>query len=307
MVYGSFQYDNRRDHRDYLDEEEEAFVVIHKGRDDGSDAADDADDDEESNNIMIATANSTRFKVAYIPFLLLMVVLSCIMLGIDFGFGTITFSSLLLSSSPSSSLSLSLSSSAYNNNNIDEAAISSTQQLDSVAIATNDNIGRCQTTGSYSSVVTFNYGDPLHFGTTYWGLSFNANSYSKPTLNPDRCYWENSQYHNEQCPPYDGSGVNTFHFVDAWQQCAEACNKDESCITYTAKTNHHYSRPFHCDRHYSYTCYLHDHFKCNKAGTGVAASDIHVDDIKKDDDRGYGVWSGFCRSQDCTKSGTGVK
>eukprot|EP00751_Fragilariopsis_kerguelensis_P023844 CAMPEP_0170858488 /NCGR_PEP_ID=MMETSP0734-20130129/16042_1 /TAXON_ID=186038 /ORGANISM="Fragilariopsis kerguelensis, Strain L26-C5" /LENGTH=199 /DNA_ID=CAMNT_0011231175 /DNA_START=68 /DNA_END=668 /DNA_ORIENTATION=+ len=144
MVYGSFKYDNRRDNRD----DEEALGTIEKGCDDGNDAGGADEEEEEANDIIIATADSTWFTLAYLPFLLLMVVLSCFMLGIYFSIGTTTFSSWLLSSSSSSSLlssSLSLGlSSSYNsnnnNNNIDESVILSTQDLDGVAIATHNNI-----------------------------------------------------------------------------------------------------------------------------------------------------------------------
>merc|ERR1719162_912464 len=129
-----------------------------------------------------------------------MVVLSCFMLGIYFSIGTPTFdtfSSWMLSSpsSLSSSLSLGLSSSYNsnsNNNNIDESVISSTQDVDGVAIATHNdidtNIGQCQTTGTYSSVIGYTNGHSIVYNKTYRSLSFNSPSYSKQTFAQEQMF-----------------------------------------------------------------------------------------------------------------------
>mmetsp|Transcript_62831 Transcript_62831/g.70361 ORF Transcript_62831/g.70361 Transcript_62831/m.70361 type:complete len:312 (+) Transcript_62831:130-1065(+) len=295
MVYRSFKYDNRRDHHD---EEEEALGVILKGRDDGNDAADDADEEEEANDIMIATADSTRFKAASIPFLLLLVVLSCFLLGVDFGSGTATFS--LSTSSPSSSslpLSLSSSLSSYNNN-IDESVISSIQDLDSVATThttIDETIGGCRTTGTYSSVNDYKAGGSITFGEPYWGLKMKYSLLSTQTLFPDRCYWHNSKDHNHQCPDSENGQKK---IVEAWQQCAEACNKNERCVTYSARVDFVNSRRFHRDAHYLYTCYLHDRYTCIKDGTGISLHDIEAVNTYMN----IGYWSGLCRLETLQQS-----
>eukprot|EP00751_Fragilariopsis_kerguelensis_P047144 CAMPEP_0171054324 /NCGR_PEP_ID=MMETSP0736-20130129/55040_1 /TAXON_ID=186038 /ORGANISM="Fragilariopsis kerguelensis, Strain L26-C5" /LENGTH=295 /DNA_ID=CAMNT_0011508489 /DNA_START=118 /DNA_END=1002 /DNA_ORIENTATION=- len=284
MVYGSFKYDDRRNYRD---EEEEALGVILKGRDDGNDAADDADEEEEANDIMIATADSTRFKVASIPLLLLLVVLSCFLLGVDFGSGTATFSSWLLSSSSpspssSSSLPLSLSSSLSSYNNNIDALVSSTQDLESVATThttSDENIGRCQTAGTYSSVIDYKKGGSIILGVTYSGLTLKSSLLSTLTFSPDRCYFHRAaNYHNHQCPGSEHGKKQPEKIVEAWQQCAEACNSDERCVTYSARVDFVESRLFHKDAHYLYTCYLHDHYTCTTDGTYI--EDISVRDIE---------------------------
>jgi len=284
MIYGSFKYDNRRDHRN---EEEEAL----------------GDEEEEANDIMLATADSTRFKVASIPLLLLLVVLSCFLLGIDFGSGTATFSSWLLSSSSpspssSSSLPLSLSSSSYNNNNIDESIVSSTQDLESVATThttIDETIGGCRTTGTYSSVNDYKAGGSITFGEPYWGLKMKYSLLSTQTLFPDRCYWHNSKDHNHQCPDSENGQKK---IVEAWQQCAEACNSDERCVTYSARVDFVESRLFHKDAHYLYTCYLHDRYTCIKDGTGISLHDIEAVNTYMN----IGYWSGLCRLETLQQS-----
>mmetsp|Transcript_30230 Transcript_30230/g.33836 ORF Transcript_30230/g.33836 Transcript_30230/m.33836 type:complete len:300 (-) Transcript_30230:216-1115(-) len=299
MVYRSFKYDNRRDHRN---EEEEALGVILKGRDDGNDAADDADEEEEANDIMIATADSTRFKVASIPLLLLLVVLSCFLLGVDFGSGTATFS-LSTSSPSSSSLPLSLSSSSYNNNNIDESIVSSTQDLESVATThttSDENIGRCQTAGTYSSVIDYKKGGSIILGVTYSGLTLKSSLLSTLTFSPDRCYFHHAaNYHNHQCPGSEHGKKQPEKIVEAWQQCAGACNSDERCVTYSARVDFVESRLFHKDAHYLYTCYLHDHYTCTTDGTYI--EDISVRDIEvRNTYLDFGYWSGLCRLDKCS-------
>mmetsp|Transcript_55670 Transcript_55670/g.64268 ORF Transcript_55670/g.64268 Transcript_55670/m.64268 type:complete len:302 (+) Transcript_55670:134-1039(+) len=285
MIYGSFKYDNRRDHRN---EEEEAL----------------GDEEEEANDIMLATADSTRFKVASIPLLLLLVVLSCFLLGIDFGSGTATFSSWLLSSSSpspssSSSLPLSLSSSLSSyNNNIDESVISSIQDLDSVATThttIDETIGGCRTTGTYSSVNDYKAGGSITFGEPYWGLKMKYSLLSTQTLFPDRCYWHNSKDHNHQCPDSENGQKK---IVEAWQQCAEACNKNERCVTYSARVDFVNSRRFHRDAHYLYTCYLHDRYTCIKDGTGISLHDIEAVNTYMN----IGYWSGLCRLETLQQS-----
>mmetsp|Transcript_62833 Transcript_62833/g.70365 ORF Transcript_62833/g.70365 Transcript_62833/m.70365 type:complete len:296 (+) Transcript_62833:130-1017(+) len=279
MIYGSFKYDNRRDHRN---EEEEAL----------------GDEEEEANDIMIATADSTRFKAASIPFLLLLVVLSCFLLGVDFGSGTATFS--LSTSSPSSSslpLSLSSSLSSYNNN-IDESVISSIQDLDSVATThttIDETIGGCRTTGTYSSVNDYKAGGSITFGEPYWGLKMKYSLLSTQTLFPDRCYWHNSKDHNHQCPDSENGQKK---IVEAWQQCAEACNKNERCVTYSARVDFVNSRRFHRDAHYLYTCYLHDRYTCIKDGTGISLHDIEAVNTYMN----IGYWSGLCRLETLQQS-----
>jgi len=279
MIYGSFKYDNRRDHRN---EEEEAL----------------GDEEEEANDIMLATADSTRFKVASIPLLLLLVVLSCFLLGVDFGSGTATFS--LSTSSPSSSslpLSLSSSLSSYNNN-IDESVISSIQDLDSVATThttIDETIGGCRTTGTYSSVNDYKAGGSITFGEPYWGLKMKYSLLSTQTLFPDRCYWHNSKDHNHQCPDSENGQKK---IVEAWQQCAEACNKNERCVTYSARVDFVNSRRFHRDAHYLYTCYLHDRYTCIKDGTGISLHDIEAVNTYMN----IGYWSGLCRLETLQQS-----
>merc|ERR1712238_99438 len=229
--------------------------------------------------------------------------------------GTTTYSSWLLSSSSSSSslsssLSLGLSSSYNsnnNNNNIDESVISSTQDVDGVAIATHNNfdtnIGQCQTTGTYSSVIEYTNGHSIGYKQTYIGLSFNSHSYSHQTFVPDHCNWDNSKYHGNQCPESEGvvaagHGGHPYKIVQAWQQCAKACNMDKRCLTYTAKIEFHGTRVFHDNAHFSYMCYLHDHYTCGKNGSGIAASELEFGRDRSKDYSTQRFWSGLCRRQD---------
>ena len=80
------------------------------------------------------------------------------------------------------------------------------------------------------------------------------------------------------------------HIVNAWQQCAELCNDQPECHTFTVKTQ---ALLGHRDFH----CYFHNWYECKKENKKSVGIDnyVHHEDIRDDKYDNLGVWSGICR------------
>jgi len=173
--------------------------------------------------------------------------------------------------------------------------------------------GMCDTSGIYDHVLPFLHYQQVIPGKIYYGLDFTDSSYKGMTYTAHYppgsgvgngnggapCNWgdgrsvgrcirngDNSQPKDVHCPSTQR------HIVNAWQQCAELCNDQPECHTFTVKTQALLGhRDFHCYFHKSYECK-----KENKKSVGIDnyvhrgtwASDAKYDNL--------GVWGGICRT-----------
>ena len=99
-------------------------------------------------------------------------------------------------------------------------------------------MGGCPTSGTSPTVFTKNM--PVTPDMIYSHLSFSERSYDKHLLG----------YPNQYCSlSFDDYGINCF-----WRICAEKCNRDPKCRTFTA----------YQDLKHQVMCYLHRDWLCNK-------------------------------------------
>ena len=167
----------------------------------------------------------------------------------------------------------------------------------------------CDTSGIYDHVLPYLNHKEVIPGKIYYGLKFTDWRYEGETYTPHNP--QNLFHKNQSCKWGGGESVgrcmrqgvglpNAGDFpcpstqrkiVNAWQQCAEMCNDEPSCHTFTVTTQalfHH--RDFHCYFHKSYEC---KHEKNKAVGIDHYVHHEDIRDAKYDD---LGVWSGICRT-----------
>ena len=168
--------------------------------------------------------------------------------------------------------------------------------------------GICETTeiGSVHVLPYLNH-QKIIPGKIYYGLDFTDASHYHTTYTPHEfpkmgsnvnpCQWgdgksvgrciRNGKAHGADvhCPSTQRK------IVAAWQRCAELCNDQAECHTFTVKTHALFG-------HYDFNCYFHEWYECkheNNQAVGIDHYVRHEDirDAKYDD---LGVWSGICRT-----------
>ena len=178
--------------------------------------------------------------------------------------------------------------------------------------------GMCKTEGTSNDVLPFFDHQQIIPGRIYYGLDFTDRSYSgttctpHPYLDPDPisdhlpCQWgggkkfgrcvSNGKAHGDdvQCPSTQRQ------IVHAWQQCAEFCNDQEDCHTFTVKT----SKPYSTSNYLNFDCYFHKSYGCISKNNQYAGIDNYENQNTYqqwgNDQAGYddlGVWSGICRTR----------
>jgi len=169
--------------------------------------------------------------------------------------------------------------------------------------------GICDTSGIYDHVLPYLNHQQVIPGKIYYGLDFTDSSYKGMTYTPhdppmdgavknNHCFWGDGRsvgrcIRNGNLPKHDDvhCPLTQRHIVNAWQQCAELCNDQPECHTFTVKTQ---ALLGHRDFH----CYFHKSYECNSNHAGidntVHQGSGHIRDTKYDN---LGVWSGICRTR----------
>ena len=82
--------------------------------------------------------------------------------------------------------------------------------------------------------------------------------------------------------------------VHAWQRCAELCNDEPHCSTFSVSTD---QSDLHNER-LDYYCFFHRTYKCRKENNKSVGIDNYVkrEDIRNANYDDLGVWSGICRT-----------
>ena len=173
--------------------------------------------------------------------------------------------------------------------------------------------GMCDTSGIYDHVLPFLNHLEVIPGRIYYGLEFTdlyGDSYSGLTYFPHDppmvgqwaytpCTWGNGKSVG-RCIRYGDKPKDDDvhcpsiqrHIVHAWQECAELCNDQPECHTFTVKTQALLG-------HRDFQCYFHKGYECRSNNHQYAGIDncVHHEDIREDKYDDLGVWSGICRSR----------
>ena len=167
--------------------------------------------------------------------------------------------------------------------------------------------GNCETKGAALPYLDHREIIP---GRIYYGLDFTDGSYDGMTYTPH--YPKKAGQNFLSTPCNWGSGISVGRcmlsgditgtgdvlcpskqrqIVHAWQKCAELCNDQSDCHTFTVKTQALFAhRDFHC--------YFHKSYKCQKKNNQYAGIDNYVkrEDIRNAKYDDLGVWGGICRT-----------
>ena len=167
----------------------------------------------------------------------------------------------------------------------------------------------CETTGTYNNVLPYLDHRKVIPGKIYYGLDFDDRSYPGHTINSHLVYPDKEKDSplktDRTCLVGKGQNVGICHLVGdrgynfcpstqrhivhAWQRCAELCNDQPECHTFTVSTN----RVFN---HFDFICYFHKSYECKSNHAGIDNYKIHTNILyAKDDD--LGVWGGICRTR----------
>ena len=173
--------------------------------------------------------------------------------------------------------------------------------------------GICETTGSYNDVLPYLDHRKIIPGKIYYGLDFTDDIYAGYTYtphnasNPDpkyvdyidylpSCEWGNGKIVGSCVKNRDGRLKRcpspARQIVQAWQRCAERCNDQPECHTFTVRTQSYR----HGGHHHPFHCYFHKSYECKSNHAGIDNYKIHRNiQYSKDDD--LGVWGGICRTR----------
>ena len=175
--------------------------------------------------------------------------------------------------------------------------------------------GICDTSGIYDHVLPYLNHKEVIPGKIYYGLDFTDSSHLLPTYthhypphagkpflgyspcdwgdgkSVGRCMWGMAKVDDGStdvlCPSPQRQ------IVHAWQRCAERCNDQPECHTFTVRTNWHGGRS---TLHRPFRCYFHKSYECKSNHAGIDNYKIHTNILyAKDDD--LGVWGGICRTR----------
>ena len=178
---------------------------------------------------------------------------------------------------------------------------------------TNIKRGMCETTGTYNDVLPYLNHQKVIPGKIYYGLDFTDRSYEGVTYTPhyemmvglyanNPCIWGHDDTIG-QCSHeaiyYDKCPSPRRHIVRAWQQCAELCNDQHYCHTFTVHTNTNYvSDIYSAESPIDYDCFLHMAYECKKENNKSAGIKNYKfqEDVRKAKHDDLGVWSGICRT-----------
>jgi len=133
--------------------------------------------------------------------------------------------------------------------------------------------GMCDTSGTSNDVLPYLNHQQIIPGKIYYGLDFTDSSYRGTTYTPHNppmagtlnntpCFWGHGRsvgrcIRNGDLPKHDDVHCPSTQrqIVHAWQECAELCNDEPECHTFTVKTQALLGhRDFHCYFHRSYEC-----------------------------------------------------
>ena len=175
--------------------------------------------------------------------------------------------------------------------------------------------GMCETTGTYNDVLPYLDHQKVIPGKIYYGLDFDHPSYYGKTSTPHTDYFDFDGIVRQSClwghgasvgkctlDDYRGSNVCPSpqrHIVRAWQECAELCNNEPYCSTFTVHTkNATDPQPTKSNDILAYNCFFHKTYECRKEnGKSVGINDYkHHNDIRDAKYDNLGVWSGICRT-----------
>ena len=183
----------------------------------------------------------------------------------------------------------------------------------------------CETTGTYNNVLPYLDHRKVIPGKIYYGLDFDDRSYPGHTINSHLVYPDKEKDSplktDRTCLVGKGQNVGICHLVGdrgynfcpstqrhivhAWQRCAELCNEEPYCSTFTVHTTLTLTftggKADTSNDHLKYRCFLHLGYECKKENRKSAGIDNYEnqEDVRMAKYDDLGVWSGICR----TKSG----
>ena len=181
--------------------------------------------------------------------------------------------------------------------------------------------GMCDTSGIYDHVLPFLNHQEVIPGRIYYGLDFKDDPYKDngmtytphdpPMSGPQEgieCFWGGGKSVG-RCirDGYKPKHADVFcpstqrHIVDGWQRCAEMCNDQPDCHTFTVSTNRVLN-------HLDFKCHFYKSYECQSNPAGIK-NYVKREDIREDKYDTLGVWSGICRTRSgrtsdyaCTKT-----